>query len=141
EVDPDMGAYTVRQLLKRNLDIRLGARLESCVDGVVKLNDGDSFSADTIVWTAGVKPHPMLDRTDLPRDDKQRLTCLPTLQVVDAQGQVVAGAGGGRGCGAGPHPTAEQPGGLGSPGAPPAGRPARRVGGHTARGGGGEQPA
>jgi len=29
EVDPDMGAYTVRQLLKRGLDIRLGTRLES----------------------------------------------------------------------------------------------------------------
>jgi NADH dehydrogenase len=40
EVDPDMGAYTVRQLLHRGLDIRLGTRLESCVDGVVKLSRG-----------------------------------------------------------------------------------------------------
>src|SRR5262249_37217286 len=52
EVDPDMGAYTVTQLVHRGLDIRLGTRLESCVDGVVKLSDGDSFEADTIVWTA-----------------------------------------------------------------------------------------
>src|SRR5690349_20090741 len=89
EVDPDMGAYTVQQLLKRGLDIRLGTRLESCVDGHVRLSDGDTFPADTIVWTAGVKPHPMLDRTDLPRDDRGRVTCLPTLQVVDAAGQVV----------------------------------------------------
>ena len=82
EVDPDMGAYTVKQLLRRRLDIRLGTRLESCVDGVVKLSDGDQFAADTIVWTAGVKPHPMLRATDLPLDDKGRITCLPTLQVV-----------------------------------------------------------
>ena len=82
EVDPDMGAYTVKQLLRRRLDIRLGTRLESCVDGVVKLSDGDQFAADTIVWTAGVKPHPMLRETDLPLDEKGRLTCLPTLQVV-----------------------------------------------------------
>ena len=61
EVDRDMGAYTVQQLLKRGMDIRLDTRLESCVDGVVKLSDGDSFRADTIVWTAGVKPSPMLD--------------------------------------------------------------------------------
>ncbi len=43
EVDPDMGAYTVDQLIRRNMDIRLGTRLESCVDGVVKLSDGDSL--------------------------------------------------------------------------------------------------
>ena len=89
EVDRDMGAYTVEQLLQRGMDIRLGTRLESCVDGVVKLSDGDSFAADTIVWTAGVKPSPMLDDTDLPRDDRGRITCLPTLQVVDADGSVV----------------------------------------------------
>src|SRR5215468_10066738 len=92
EVDPDMGAYTVRQLLKRSLDIRLGTRLESCVDGLVRLSDGDSFAADTIVWTAGVKAHPMLERTDLPRDEKGRLTCLATLQVVGEQERLIEGA-------------------------------------------------
>ncbi|MEV4631555.1 NAD(P)/FAD-dependent oxidoreductase [Micromonospora sp. NPDC049523] len=91
EVDRDMGAYTVQQLLKRKMDIRLDTRLESCVDGVVKLSDGDSFRADTIVWTAGVKPSPMLDETDLPRDERRRVTCLPTLQVVDGD-RVLDGA-------------------------------------------------
>lgn len=86
-----MGAYTVQQLLKRDMDIRLDTRLESCVDGVVKLSDGDSFSADTIVWTAGVKPSPMLDATDFPREERRRVTCLPTLQVVDGD-RVVEGA-------------------------------------------------
>src|SRR5947208_7625700 len=38
EVDPDMGAYTVQELLRRKLDIRLGTRLESCVDGLVRLS-------------------------------------------------------------------------------------------------------
>src|SRR6185436_11812234 len=48
EVDPDMGAYTLQQLLKRNLDIRLGTRLDSCEGGRCKLSDGDEFQADTI---------------------------------------------------------------------------------------------
>jgi NADH dehydrogenase len=91
EVDRDMGAYTVQQLLKRKMDIRLDTRLESCVDGVVKLSDGDTFRADTIVWTAGVKPSPVLDQTDLPRDDRRRVTCRPTLQVVDGD-RVLEGA-------------------------------------------------
>jgi NADH dehydrogenase len=85
EVGRDLGAYTVTQLLQRGLDVRLGTRLESCVDGKVELSDGERFEADTIVWTAGVRPHPMLADTDLPRDDRGRVTCLPTLQVVDGE--------------------------------------------------------
>jgi NADH:quinone reductase (non-electrogenic) len=116
EVDRDMGAYTVEQLRRRGLDIRLGTRLESCVDGHVVLDDGDAFDADTIVWTAGVKPHPMLDDTDLPRDSKGRITCLPTLQVVGADGAVVEGAWSAGDSAAVPDLTAE-PGVMCSPSA------------------------
>ncbi|MEV4479276.1 NAD(P)/FAD-dependent oxidoreductase [Micromonospora coxensis] len=125
EVDRDMGAYTVQQLLKRNMDIRLDTRLESCVDGVVKLSDGDSFKADTIVWTAGVKPSPMLDATDLPRDDRRRVTCLPTLQVVDGD-RVVEGAWSAGDCAAVPDLTKE-PGNFCSPSAQHAVRQAARM--------------
>jgi NADH dehydrogenase len=127
EVDPDMGAYTVKQLLKRRLDIRLGTRLESCVGGLVQLSDGDSFHADTIVWTAGVKPHPMLDETDLPRDDRGRITCLPTLQVIDADNRVVEGAWSAGDCAAVPDLTADKPGVLCSPSAQHAVRQAKRL--------------
>ncbi|WCN82363.1 NAD(P)/FAD-dependent oxidoreductase [Micromonospora sp. LH3U1] len=125
EVDRDMGAYTVQQLLKRNMDIRLDTRLESCVDGVVKLSDGDSFRSDTIVWTAGVKPSPMLDATDLPRDDRRRITCLPTLQVVDGD-RVVEGAWSAGDCAAVPDLTKE-PGNFCSPSAQHAVRQAARM--------------
>ena len=125
EVDRDMGAYTVQVLLKRKLDIRLGTRLESCVDAVVTLSDGDSFPADTIVWTAGVKPSPMLDFVDLPRDERGRLTCLPTLQVVDGS-EVVEGAWSAGDCAAVPDLTGP-PGALCSPSAQHAVRQARRL--------------
>jgi len=125
EVDPDMGAYTVQQLLKRKMDIRLNTRLESCVDGHVVLSDGDGFDADTIVWTAGVKPHPMLDHTDLPRDDRGRVTCLPSLQVV--RGDVVLdGAWSAGDCSAVPDLTGP-PGAFCSPSAQHAVRQARRL--------------
>jgi NADH dehydrogenase len=127
EVDPDMGAYTVQQLLKRGLDIRLGTRLESCVDGIVRLSDGDEFPADTIVWTAGVKASPMLINTDLPRDDKGRLTCKPTLEIVDASGNVVEGAWSAGDCAAVPDLTSKEPGALTSPSAQHAVRQAVRL--------------
>ncbi|GAB3139524.1 NAD(P)/FAD-dependent oxidoreductase [Micromonospora sonneratiae] len=123
EVDRDMGAYTVQQLLKRKMDIRLDTRLESCVDGRVSLSDGDSFKTDTIVWTAGVKPSPMLDQTDLPRDNRGRVTCLPTLQVVDGD-RIVEGAWSAGDCAAVPDLTKE-PGSFCSPSAQHAVRQAK----------------
>jgi NADH:ubiquinone reductase (H+-translocating) len=81
EVSVPMSEYTVRQLLKRKMDVRLDTRVESLTDQHVVLSDGEEFDAETIVWTAGVKPNPMLSRTDLPLDDKGRLRCTPDLRV------------------------------------------------------------
>jgi len=81
EVSVPMSEYTVRQLLERNMDIRLSTRVRSMVGGRVVLSDGEEFDAETIVWTAGVKANPMLTRTDLPLDGKGRLRCKATLQV------------------------------------------------------------
>jgi NADH dehydrogenase len=127
EVDRDMGAYTVEQLVRRGMDIRLETRLESCVDGLVKLSDGDSFEAGTIVWTAGVKPSPMLDFTDLPRDAKGRITCLPTLQIVGPDGNVVEGAWSAGDGAAVPDLSSDVPGALCSPSAQHAVRQAVRL--------------
>ena len=93
EVGAEMGAYTVEKLLQRGFDIRLNTLLKSCEGGHIVLSDGDEFDADTIVWTAGVKPHPMLADTDLPLGPKGHLRCRPTLQVEDDDG-VVEGAWG-----------------------------------------------
>ncbi|MGY1621951.1 NAD(P)/FAD-dependent oxidoreductase [Geodermatophilus sp. SYSU D00965] len=81
EVDLDMAAWTVKQLTARGMDVRLNTRLESVSDCHVRLSDGDEFDSDTLVWTAGTKPNPMLTRTDLPLDQRGRVVCEPTLQV------------------------------------------------------------
>jgi len=127
EVGPEMGAYTVKELSQRDMDIRLETRLESCVDGLVRLSGGEEFPADTIVWTAGVKPHPMLEHTDLPRDRRGAVTCVPTLQVVSAAGEVLPGAWSAGDCAAVPDLTSATPGALCSPSAQHAVRQARRL--------------
>jgi NADH dehydrogenase len=82
EVGADMGEYTVMELSKRNIDIRLKTRLESCEKGVVRLSDGATFESDTIVWTAGVKANPVMNQfAGLPLDDKGRLKCQADLRV------------------------------------------------------------
>jgi NADH dehydrogenase len=91
EVSVRMGAYTVDRLTERRIDVRLGTRVESMIDGHVVLSDGEEFDAETVVWTAGVKASPLLGKTDLPLDEKGRLKCDATLQVTGVPG--VFGAG------------------------------------------------
>ncbi|PJE99157.1 FAD-dependent oxidoreductase [Streptomyces carminius] len=81
EVGGALGRYAVRELRGRNIDVRLRTRLESCANRVAVLSDGSRHPCRTLVWTAGVKPHPVLAATDLPRDDRGRLRCTARLRV------------------------------------------------------------
>ncbi|MGW0189756.1 NAD(P)/FAD-dependent oxidoreductase [Streptomyces sp. NPDC003362] len=81
EVGEEMGRYTVTELRRRNIQVLLGTRLESCADRVAVLSDGQRFPTRTVVWTAGVKPHPVLEATDLPRTARGRLRCTAELAV------------------------------------------------------------
>src|SRR5690606_19953969 len=81
EVGPEMGRWTLEQLRERGIDVRLRTRLESCVGGRVVLSDGDVFEADTLVWTAGVKPSPIAAATDLPLDERGRIATTARLTV------------------------------------------------------------
>ena len=82
EVGPTMGVYTVERLLDAGIEVFLDTRVKTMEGGHVVLDDGTEFDADTIVWTAGVKPSPMLQNTDLPRDGRGRVECTAQLQVV-----------------------------------------------------------
>ncbi|MFJ8012146.1 NAD(P)/FAD-dependent oxidoreductase [Streptomyces sp. NPDC096339] len=91
EVGPDMGVYTIRELRRRNIDLRLETRLESCENRVAVLSDGARFPTRTVVWTAGVKPHPILAATDLPKNERGRLACTSFLTVEGVEHAWAAG--------------------------------------------------
>ncbi|MGA5559355.1 NAD(P)/FAD-dependent oxidoreductase [Streptomyces lavendulocolor] len=91
EVGEDMGKYTVRELRARNIDVRLETRLESCEDRVAVLSDGTRLPTRTVVWTAGVKPAPVLARTDLPLDERGRIRCTARLGVEGVEHAWAAG--------------------------------------------------
>ncbi|MGD9485948.1 FAD-dependent oxidoreductase [Streptomyces sp. TRM70308] len=91
EVGEEMGRYAVRELRARAVDVRLDTRLESCLDRVAVLSDGARFPCRTLVWTAGVKPHPVVAATGLPRTGRGRLRCTATLRVADTEHAWAAG--------------------------------------------------
>jgi NADH dehydrogenase len=127
EVGEQMGGYTIEELRKRGIDVRLGTRLESCVDYHIVLSDGDSFDAETLIWTAGVKANPVLGSLGLPLDDRGRLRCRADLRVVEADGRVVEGAWGAGDCAAVPDLT-QGPGATCGPSAQHAVREAKQLG-------------
>ena len=81
EVGEEMGKYAVRELRGRNIDVRLNTRLTSAENRVVALDDGSRFPTRTLVWTAGVKPHPVLAASSLPLNARGRLDCTAQLAV------------------------------------------------------------
>ncbi|MGW0549186.1 NAD(P)/FAD-dependent oxidoreductase [Streptomyces altiplanensis] len=91
EVGEEMGKYAIRELRGRNIDVRLETRLDSCADRVAVLSDGSRFPTRTVVWTAGVKPHPVLAASDLPLNERGRLTATPRLTVEGTEHAWTAG--------------------------------------------------
>src|SRR3954451_14007565 len=64
EVSEDLARYTVRELEKRRIEVKLETRVESLEGGRAVLSNGEDFAVETVVWTAGVRPNPLLDATD-----------------------------------------------------------------------------
>jgi NADH dehydrogenase len=91
EVSQSTAEWVVEDLRNRGVDVHLETQLQSAVDGVVELSTGERFASDLIIWTAGVMANPVVRKTDLPLDDRGRVTTLPTLQVA-RDGEVVPDA-------------------------------------------------
>jgi NADH dehydrogenase len=94
EVGVDMGLYTLDQLKARGIDCYLETRLDSCVGGHVVLSNGVELDTETLIWTAGVKPNPLVARTGFALDDRGRLRGRPTLQVHGSTNAWIAGDAG-----------------------------------------------
>lgn len=82
ELPQDLARYAMRRLSERGIEIGLDTRLESAEGGVMRLSDGRVFAADTLVWTAGVKPSPLAALSGLPRDERGRVRVDAELRVV-----------------------------------------------------------
>ena len=121
EVGEAMGQYTVERLRERKIQLHLETRLNSCVDGHVVLSDGTEFDTDTLVWTAGVKPNPLVEHTGFPLDERGRIVGRATLQVEGYDDAWVAGD-----CSA--IPDVKQPGVWYTPSAQHAVRQAKTLG-------------
>jgi NADH dehydrogenase len=81
EVSESLSAYALAKLRSRGVEVRLQTRITACDDDAVCLAGGAVLSSQTLVWTAGVTPNPLLATADLPRDAGGRILVDETLEV------------------------------------------------------------
>jgi NADH dehydrogenase len=91
ELGPDLAGYARERLEERGIEVCVETRLESYVDRTVRLSDGRSFAADTLVWTAGVRPSPLARTGGLPVDEEGRVRVDENLRVEGVEGAWAAG--------------------------------------------------
>jgi NADH dehydrogenase len=81
EIGPKLADFAVRELRGRGIEIRARTTLEEVTADHARLSDGDVVPTRTLVWTAGVKPHPVVARFGLPLDERGRIVTDTTAQV------------------------------------------------------------
>ncbi|MGZ5326020.1 MAG: NAD(P)/FAD-dependent oxidoreductase [Solirubrobacterales bacterium] len=132
EIDLKLADYAVRELRGRGIEVRLGTTLESLDAESAKLSTGELVPTRTVVWTAGVAPHPSLKHLSVPLDEGGRVEVDDQLRVRGLEGVWAFGD-----CAAVPDPK----GGMSPPTAQHAIRQAKTVAHNVAAGLGVEERA
>ena len=84
EIPTRLGDYAARLLEKRGVDIRVETTLEEVEPHAARLSDGEQLLTSTVVWTAGVRAHPLLAELGLPLDERGRVRVDETLRADSA---------------------------------------------------------
>jgi NADH dehydrogenase len=61
ELEKSLGVYAQNVLARRKVEIHLNTKIESFSGGAVRLTDGTIILSNTLVWTAGTSPNPLLE--------------------------------------------------------------------------------
>jgi len=81
EIPPPLGHYAAAELHKRGIELHVETTLESVSADEAVLGDGTQIPTNTLVWTAGVAPNPVLREWSLPLDEKGRVEVDELLRV------------------------------------------------------------
>jgi NADH:ubiquinone reductase (H+-translocating) len=81
DIPPPLGEYAAAELRKRGMEIHVGTTLESVSAAEAVLGNGTRIPTNTLVWTAGVAPNPLLREWSLPLDEKGRVEVDEVLRV------------------------------------------------------------
>jgi len=81
EIPMRLGEYAARELARRGVEIHVGTTLESLGPREAVLSNSVRIPTRTLVWTAGVRAHPLLAELGLPIDERGRVVADELLHV------------------------------------------------------------
>ena len=81
EIPSRLGDYAAQQLTGRGVEIHTSTTLASVGPGTVALSGGQRIATHTLVWTAGVRPNPVLRELGLATDDRGAVPVDAALRV------------------------------------------------------------
>jgi NADH dehydrogenase len=73
EVPASLSEFAERELRGRGVEVRTDTTLREVTARSVTLSGGETIPARTVVWTAGVKPSPVVGKLGFPLDDGGRI--------------------------------------------------------------------
>ncbi|MDT8304453.1 MAG: NAD(P)/FAD-dependent oxidoreductase [Anaerolineae bacterium] len=76
-----LGRYALERLRRKGVEVRLNTAVSEVRADAVYFEDGSCLASDTVVWTAGVRGHPLAEQWGLPVGRGRRVEVEPTLQV------------------------------------------------------------
>jgi len=85
ELTESLGRYAQEKMAARGVIFRLNARLTDFQPGLVVLSDGE-VPAETLVWTAGTAPNPLLRTLPIERDKRGAVIVETTLAIKNHPG-------------------------------------------------------
>ena len=85
ELSEALGRYAQRRMEMRGVEFRLNTRLTDARESAVVLSDGE-IPAETLVWTAGTAPNPLIKTLPLERDKRGALIVSHDLSVAGHAG-------------------------------------------------------
>lgn len=91
ELSPSLAAYALERLRERGVTFRLGARAKDARPGAVVLEPAETIETETLVWTAGARPTPLLESLPVLRDRRGAVVVGPTLALPGRPGVWAAG--------------------------------------------------
>jgi NADH dehydrogenase len=67
ELGEKLGTYAQRKLIEQKIEVHSNCKVTAVTDREVTLSDGTTVTTNTLIWTAGVSPHPLLETLPCPK--------------------------------------------------------------------------
>jgi NADH dehydrogenase len=90
ELSPHLGAFTLRKMRSRRIDVRLNARAVRVTDRDVHLESGEIIQGGTVICTIGTQPNALLESIPAVKN-RGRLVVNPDFSVPGVEGMWAAG--------------------------------------------------